>query len=247
MWTMRVRSVSSLEFGQHASEDLQPQVVFVAQSVCSALDDADLVIQALHEAEGDLVLWPAVGGDPVPMSFDHRGEFLIRLESLPLQTRSPVLEESPCPALAFVVPELTEGLPEEVRGVQALVGRQDLLERLAALERKVLATRKQRVLLALDVASILAAESAVLGLAHLIERIAQMAHDVKLVVQDRRLRCTRCRHVVKRLPHIHDGQANARVFFSPSQSKNSAMLASLRSVPPNQIGRLRIRSLTTMR
>ena len=40
-----------------------------------------------------------------------------------------------------------------------------------AFQREVLATRKQRVLLALDVASILAAESAVLGLAYLVERI----------------------------------------------------------------------------
>ena len=210
------------------------------ECVCSTLNDADFVVQSFHEPERDLVLWPAVGGDPVPMPIDHLGECLVGFEPLPLtqksatcatqggirrraprlglcrvnwrllsKTRPPVLEESPRPALAFVVPELTEGLPEQVRRVQALVGCEHLLERLAAFEREVLATRKQRVLLALDVASIPATESAVLGLAHLVERIAQVAHDVELVVQNRHPRGSRRCHRVKRLPHVHHCQANA--------------------------------------
>jgi hypothetical protein len=36
-------------------------------------------------------------------------------------------------------------------------------------------------------------------------------------------------------------------FIGPSQAKNWSMLASERSAPPNQIGRRRRRSLTTMR
>src|SRR6185312_656874 len=38
-----------------------------------------------------------------------------------------------------------------------------------------------------------------------------------------------------------------RHFSGPSQEKNSSMLASERSLPPNQMGRPRSRSLTTMR
>src|SRR3990172_6303955 len=178
------------------------------QAVGSSLNDADLVVQAFHEAERHFVFGLAVSGDAIPVSIDHLGEFLVGFKPLPLQTRPPVLEESPRPALAFVVPELTKGLPEQVRRIQALVRRQHLLERLAAFEREVLAMRKQRVLLALDVVSILAAESAVLGLAHLVERVAQMAQYVELVVQDRRPRCARRSHVVKRLPHVHHRQAN---------------------------------------
>src|SRR5450756_1646870 len=183
------------------------------RSVCSTLEDADLVVQSFHESKRYLVLWFAVGGDSVPMPIDHLGEFLVGFEALPLQTRPPVLEESPRPALALVVPELTERLPEQVRRIQALVHRQHLLERLAAFQCEVLATREQRVLLALDVAAILAAESAVLGLAHLVECIAQMAQYVELVVQDRRLRCARRSNVVKRLPHVHHCQANAPGFL----------------------------------
>ena len=37
------------------------------------------------------------------------------------------------------------------------------------------------------------------------------------------------------------------LFLGPSHSKNSSMLASERSLPPNQMGRPRTRSLTTIR
>ena len=113
-----------LEFWQHAGEDLQPQVFLVAQAVGAALDDADLVVEALDEAERDLVLRVAVGGDAVPMALDHLGELLVRLEPLPLQACAPVVEEAPRPAFALVVPQLAEGLLEQVGLVQPLVGRQ---------------------------------------------------------------------------------------------------------------------------
>src|SRR5207244_3242040 len=112
------------------------------------------------------VLRLTVGRNSVPMTLNHFGEFLVGFEALPLQARAPVLEEAPRPALALVVPELTEGFPEQVRCVQAPVGRQHLLERLPTFQREVLAAREQRVLLALDVGSILAAESPVFGLAN---------------------------------------------------------------------------------
>lgn len=40
---------------------MQVRILFlVAQSICSTLDDADLVFQSFNKAEGDLVLWPAL-------------------------------------------------------------------------------------------------------------------------------------------------------------------------------------------
>ena len=42
--------------GQHAGEDFEPQVLFVAQSMGAALDDADLIVDALDEAERYIVL-----------------------------------------------------------------------------------------------------------------------------------------------------------------------------------------------
>jgi hypothetical protein len=47
----------------HTSQDFEPQVLFVTQAVGAALDHADLVVEPLDEAELDLVLQPAVGGD----------------------------------------------------------------------------------------------------------------------------------------------------------------------------------------
>ena len=56
-----------------------------------AVDDADLVVESFDEAERDLVLGLAVGGDPVPMTLDRFGELLVGLQGLLLQTRLPVL------------------------------------------------------------------------------------------------------------------------------------------------------------
>ena len=118
------------------------------------MDHADLVVEPLDEAQRDLVLRPAVGGDAVPMTIDHLGELLVGLEPLPLEDCPPVLEEPPCPALAFVVPELAEALLENVGRIQPLVGRQQIFKRLLALQRQVLLARQQRVFLALDEAPV---------------------------------------------------------------------------------------------
>jgi hypothetical protein len=48
---------------QHAREDLALEVPLVAQGVCTAMDDANLVVRAHAEFQRDLVLGFAVGGD----------------------------------------------------------------------------------------------------------------------------------------------------------------------------------------
>jgi hypothetical protein len=60
--------VGALQRRQHAGENLEPRIFFVAQAVGAALDHPDLVVEPLDEAERDLVLKPAVGRDPVPLS-----------------------------------------------------------------------------------------------------------------------------------------------------------------------------------
>ena len=93
------------------------------------------------------------------MSINHLGEFLVGFQALPFQAGSPILEESPRPGLTVVVPELTEGLPEQIRRIQPFVCRQQRLERLPALQGEILAMRQQRVFLSLDVAASLTTES----------------------------------------------------------------------------------------
>jgi len=124
--------------------------MLVAQAVCATLEDADLVVESLDEAERDLVLGFAVGGDAVPMAVDHVGEALVWLEALPLEAGTPVVEEAAGPALAAIVPELAEGLLEQVGGVEPLVGGEQQGKRALAVEAEVLVVRQQGVLLALD-------------------------------------------------------------------------------------------------
>ena len=82
--------------------DLHRQVLFVAEAVGLALDDANGVVKAFHAAERDFILWLAVRNDALPMTFDHLRELLKRLQPLPLECFFPVLEELPGPGLARV-------------------------------------------------------------------------------------------------------------------------------------------------
>src|SRR5918995_7519026 len=90
---------------QHAGEDLEAEVFLIAEPVRAALEDADLVVQPLDEAERDLVVRAAVGRDPVPMPVNHRGEFLVGPQALPLQGRPPVLEEAAGPGPPAAMPQ----------------------------------------------------------------------------------------------------------------------------------------------
>ena len=141
---------------QHEGEDLEAQVLFVAQAVGATLEHADLVIEPFDESETDLVLRPAVGSDAVPVALDHLGELLVWREALPLEACTPVVEEAARPALAFVAPELTESLLQHIGRIQPFVGGEQCLQRAPAVDRKVLAVREQRVLLPFDEAAILA-------------------------------------------------------------------------------------------
>ena len=108
------------------------------------------------------------------MSINHLGEFFVRFEPLPLEAGAPVVEEAPRPRFAFVVPQLPEGLLEQVSRVQPLVGRQQQFERLLAFQGEVLSVGQQGVFLALDEAPVFAREPRVFGLAHFVQRIAQV-------------------------------------------------------------------------
>ncbi len=151
------------------------------QAVGGTLDYADLFVELLDESERDLVLRPTVGSNPVPMTIDRVGEFLVRLEPLPLEGRTPVLEEAPCPALAFIAPQLAKILLENVGGVEPLVGCQQGLQRLPALQGEVLLARQLCVFLAFDVAPLATLKLGILALANRIQGLAQMANDMELV------------------------------------------------------------------
>src|SRR3984885_2230980 len=149
------------------------------------------------------------------MAIDHVGEALVGFEALPFEAGAPIVEEAPCPALAPVIPELAEGLLQDVGGAQPLVGGEQELERAFALQGEIVVARQQRVFLTLDEASFLAAETGVLGLAHLVERLAEMAQDVELVEQDRGLRRLFPGDVAERFPHVHYGELDLAALSRP--------------------------------
>src|SRR5271167_2112610 len=197
---------------EHAGKDLKAQVLLITQAVGAALKDADFVVETLDEAEGDLVVGTAIGGDAVPVTIDHRRELLVRLEPSPFKCLLPVLEKAPCPGLAPVVPQLPERFLEQIGDVEPVVGLQQFVKGTAAFQGEIVAVRQQGVLLALDDAAILAAQPGVLALSHLVQSLAEMAHDVELVEQNAGLRSVPAGGVAKGLPHVHHRQPHALAF-----------------------------------
>jgi len=82
---------------QARGEDFEFEIFLVPQAVSAALDDADFVVEAFDEAEGDFVFRLAIGGDAVPMFFDHLGKLLVRGKTLPAKLSFPVVKKLPRP------------------------------------------------------------------------------------------------------------------------------------------------------
>ena len=88
---------------------------------------------------------------------------------MPLEAVPPAFEEGPRSSLGAVVPELAEGLLEDVGSIEAPVGLEQLLEAGLAVVLEVLAIREQGVALALDVRPVLARQPPELAASHIIE------------------------------------------------------------------------------
>jgi hypothetical protein len=85
------------------------------------LQNTNLVVDAFNQTETHFVLGIAVGGNTLPMGFNQLGELPVRFQTLPFQAVFPAFEKSPGTAFATVVPQLGEGLLENLRSVQAPV------------------------------------------------------------------------------------------------------------------------------
>lgn len=77
------------------------------------------------------------------MTLNHFGKFLVRLQALPLQAGFPVLEETPRPHLALVIPQLAKRFFQQVCRVQPLVRRQQSLQGTPAVQGQILVAGKQ--------------------------------------------------------------------------------------------------------
>jgi len=103
-----------------------------------------------------------------------------------------------------VVPELPEGLLEQIRLVEPFVGLQQRAQGPSALGIQIGFVGQQRIAPALDERALFVIDALVLAASDPIQGIGQMAHDVELVVDDLRVRHVLERCVPERLPHVHD-------------------------------------------
>ena len=110
---------------------------------------------------------------------------------------------------------MTEGFLEQIGDVQTLVGLEQLGQGTAAVQRQIGAVGKQRVFLSLDKLAALAREPGILALAHLVQRVPQMAHHMELVEEDAGFGNMLQSAVTKGFPHVHDRQVNAPGFLDP--------------------------------
>ena len=65
------------EWQKPASEDLESQVFFIAQSIGPTLNHSGCVVQSPDETERKFVLGITVSGAAVPVSLAHAGELLV--------------------------------------------------------------------------------------------------------------------------------------------------------------------------
>ena len=56
---------------QHASENFEPEILFVSQSVGAPLDDTNLAVQSLDESQRHFVFRSAISADSFPMRLNH--------------------------------------------------------------------------------------------------------------------------------------------------------------------------------
>ena len=61
------------------------------------------------------------------MGLNHTGELLVRMQALPFEAVFPTSEKGASAAFGAVIPELPEGLLQNIGGVQAPVGLEQLL------------------------------------------------------------------------------------------------------------------------
>lgn len=85
-------NVGVLGFREHTRDPFEPEISFVWLRIGGALKHTHLVVHTVEEPEGHLVPGLAEGADAISVARDHGGEFLLRLEVLALQGRTPVLK-----------------------------------------------------------------------------------------------------------------------------------------------------------
>jgi len=185
----------------------------ISNAVSPALNDADLVVETLHESERDFVVGMAVTDNAVPVVFDHVGEFLKGRQSAPSQLRFPVVEKFQGTSRIFVIPELPEGFFEQIGLLDPPVGLEEKPQSPAPIQIEVGAIREQGEALTFDESPILPADSMIFAPPDVVERVGEMPQDMELVVDDAGVGGVPFCRGSEWPPHVHDGQLDVPAHF----------------------------------
>lgn len=146
------------------------------------------------------------------MSLDQSSESFQRFQALPLQRRLPLVEEPTSPSFRLVGPDPAERLLEEVRLVQAPIDPEQFVQGSPPLGVEVVPMGEQDVLRSLDVAALAPLHALVLGLAHLVDGLAQVLGEVEVIVVHHSVGAVGLQGCAVGTPHVHHAQFDADPF-----------------------------------
>lgn len=175
------------------------------------MNDPDLVIETFHKSQGDFMIGMTITDDAFPMALDQFDKLLVRLQTTPLKLNFPVLEELPSPGGISVIPELTKGFFEHICFAQALIGLEQQRQGTPAFQIEIGFMRQKRIALSFDESFILGGHPGIFLTSHLIEPVRQVPQDMELVKDDFDLGRVTFQRISKRLPHVHDRQAQGTI------------------------------------
>ena len=186
--------------------DLEFHVLLVPIAIGTTDQVADLEIRGFEITERDGLI--AVSQDAIEMFLDHPCKAEVGFETAPFELGHPAVEEPAGPRLRSVGPEVTEGFLEHMSLEEALVGIEDLVERLPRLAPDVGLSGKEDELLAGQDMAEPFRRPAQLGDPDLVERLQEMPDHVELVVDDLNVGAVGLEAVPESLPHIHGGMGD---------------------------------------
>jgi len=193
----------------------QPQIFHIADAEGTPLNHPNLVIESFHKSQRDFVVRMTVADDALPMSLHHLGELEVRRHAAPLELCLPVLEELLGPSGILIIPELTERFLEQICLADAFVGLEQEFQGSASFQIEIRFMRQERIALSLDKTPIFLGHPPVFPAPDLIQGVAQMPHDMKLVKDDPGLRSVARQRVSERRPHVHDREPQRPAALEP--------------------------------
>jgi hypothetical protein len=179
------------------------------------LKDANLVVETLHETEGNFMIGTTITDDTLPMALDQFDEFLVRFQTTPLELGLPVLKELECPCGILVIPKLSEGFFKHIGFAQAFIGLEQKRQGTPAVQIEIGFMRQKRIPLSFDEAFIYGGNPRILPPPHFVQCLRQMLEHMELVEDNFGMGRVALQGIPKRLPHVHDRQTQGLVSLSP--------------------------------